>query len=128
MSLQVNVDEKKTNEFTISPIGSIDSETCDIFDKRVDSLLALTPKVLIFNMEGITYITSMGLSVMVKAERAIKESGKTLIVINVPPQIKKVFDVVASLPAMNVFASIEEADAYLLKIQRDEIEKQKSSE
>ena len=65
--------------------------------------------------------------VMVKTEKAIKEKGKTLIVINVPPQIKKVFDVVAALPAMNVFESVEEADAYLLKIQRDEIDKQKSS-
>jgi anti-anti-sigma regulatory factor len=69
----------------------------------------------------------MGLSVMVKAEKNIKERGKNLVVVNVPPQIKKVFDVVASLPAMNIFESIEEADIYLLKIQRDEIEKQKES-
>ena len=127
MSLQITVNEKRTSEFTISPVGSIDSETADIFEKKVDSILALAPKVIIFNMEGVTYITSMGLSVMVKAERAIKASGKTLIVVNLPPQIKKVFDVVASLPAFNVFESIEEADEYLLKIQRDEIERQGSS-
>lgn len=125
MSLQVNVNEKRVNEFIISPIGSIDSETAEIFEKKVDSILALAPKVVIFNMEGVTYITSMGLSVMVKAEKDIKERGKSLVVVNVPPQIKKVFDVVASLPAMNIFESIEEADAYLLKIQRDEVEKQK---
>ncbi len=125
MSLQINVNEKRTNEFTLSPIGSIDSETAQIFEKKVDSILALSPKAIIFNMEGLTYITSMGLSVMVKAEKAIKEKGKSLIVVNLPAQIKKVFDVVASLPAMNIFESTEEADAYLLKIQRDEIEKQK---
>ena len=125
MSLQINVNEKRISEFVISPIGSIDSETAEIFERKVDSILALTPKAVIFNMEGVTYITSMGLSVMVKAEKAIKERGKTLAVVNLPPQIKKVFDIVASLPAMNVFESIEEADDYLLKIQRDEIEKQK---
>ena len=127
MSLQINVTEGRTNEFTISPVGSIDSDTCTIFDKKVESILALDPKVIIFNMKDLVYITSMGLSVMVKTEKAIKEKGKTLIVINIPPQIKKVFDVVAALPAMNVFESVEEADAYLLKIQRDEIDKQKSS-
>lgn len=127
MSLQINVIESRTNEFTIAPVGSIDSDTCTTFDKKVDSILALDPKVIIFNMQDLVYITSMGLSVMVKTEKAIKERGKTLIVINIPPQIKKVFDVVAALPAMNVFESVEEADAYLLKIQRDEIDKQKSS-
>jgi anti-sigma B factor antagonist len=125
MPLKITVNEKRTSEFIISPVGSIDSETAEIFEKKVDSILALVPKIIIFNMEGVTYITSMGLSVMVKAEKAIKERGKTLVVVNVPPQIKKVFDVVASLPAMNVFESIKEADDYLLKIQRDEIEKQK---
>ena len=127
MSFQIKVTENRTNEFTVAPIGSIDSDTCSIFDKKVESILALDPKVIIFDMQELAYITSMGLSVMVKTEKAIKEKGKTLIVINVPPQIKKVFDVVAALPAMNVFESIEEADAYLLKIQRDEIDKQKSS-
>ena len=126
MSLQIKVTESRTNEFTIAPIGSIDSDTCAIFDKKVESILALDPKVIIFDMKELVYITSMGLSVMVKTEKAIKDKGKTLIVINIPPQIKKVFDVVAALPAMNVFESIEEADAYLLKIQRDEIEKHKS--
>ena len=127
MSLQIKVTENRTNEFTVSPIGSIDSDTCSIFDKKVESILALDPKIIIFNMQDLKYITSMGLSVMVKTEKAIKEKGKTLVVVNIPPQIKKVFDVVAALPAMNVFESVEEADAYLLKIQRDEIDKQKSS-
>ena len=71
-------------------------------------------------MEGVTYITSMGLGVVIKTEKTMKENGGTFIVTNLPPQIKKVFDIVAALPAMKIFQSIEEADAYLLRMQQEE--------
>jgi len=49
-----------------------------------------------------------------------------MLVVNVPPQIKKVVDIIRALPSMSIFKNIKEADAYLLRIQRSEIEKHKS--
>jgi anti-anti-sigma factor len=78
-------------------------------------------------MEAVTYITSMGISTIVAMEKSMKERGGTFIVTNLPVQIKKVFDIVAALPAMKIFESIEEADAYLLRMQQNEMEKEEPS-
>ncbi|MBN3039710.1 MAG: STAS domain-containing protein [Candidatus Omnitrophica bacterium] len=125
MGLQVNIKEKNPGIFEIAIIGSIDSSTCPDLEKKVELVLSKAPQVIIFDLGAVTYITSMGLSLMVKTEKAIKEKGKSLIVVNIPHQIKKVFDVISALPSMNIFTSIEEADSYLLKLQRDELDKKR---
>ena len=38
--------------------------------------------------------------------------------VNLQPQIKKVFDIVKALPEQQIFTSIEEMDNYLKEIQR----------
>jgi len=54
-------------------------------------------------------------------ERALQKVDGHFVIINLPAQIKKAIDVILALPAMNVFASREEADDYLLRIQKKEI-------
>jgi anti-anti-sigma regulatory factor len=46
-----------------------------------------------------------------------KGGGKTLLV-NLKPQIRKVFDIVQALPAQRLFNSVRELDEYLAEIQR----------
>ena len=92
MSLKVLVDEKRAGEFVVSPVGPIDSASCPEFERNVDRVLFSGAKTIILNMEGATYITSMGLGVVIKTEKIMKEKGGTFIVANLPPQIKKVFD------------------------------------
>lgn len=126
MTLEIKVSEKDIGVIKIELAGSIDSQTCPELEKKITNILANSPGAVMFDMQGVTYITSMGLSLMVKTEKAIKTAGKSMIVVNIPSQIKKVFDVISALPSMKIFKDIREADAYLLKIQRDEIEKRKS--
>jgi anti-anti-sigma regulatory factor len=45
-----------------------------------------------------------------------------LALVNPQPQIRKVFDIMKLLPAMNVFANIQELDEYLARIQKRVIE------
>ncbi len=74
-------------------------------------------------MEAVTYISSMGLNVMLKAKKYVEKNGGIFIITNLQPQVKKVFEIVAALPSLKVFASMEEADNYLAEIQRKEIER-----
>lgn len=123
MALKIIVQEKRIGEFLISPIGPIDLSTCGDFEKRVDSILSSAPKAIILSMAKVTYITSMGLGLIIKIEKAMKERNGSFLVINLPAPIKKAFDIVAALPAMKIFANIEEADAYLLRMQQEETKK-----
>jgi anti-anti-sigma regulatory factor len=40
-----------------------------------------------------------------------------MVLTNVPPQIRKVFEIIQALPSLNVFESVEELDRYLTGIQ-----------
>ena len=69
MSLEVKVNERSKSIFKVAIQGSIDSENCPKLEAEMDSLLAQSPEVVIIDLEGVTYITSMGLSLMVKTEK-----------------------------------------------------------
>ena len=55
----------------------------------------------------------MGIRVLVKTKKAMKQSGGKIMFINLQPQIKKVFEILNALPSLKVFASIQELDSYL---------------
>ena len=125
MPLKVNVTKKEEGSFVISCLGSIDSLTYTELEKKLDALLVSSTRVLILNMEGVDYISSIGVSLVFKTKKAMDEHGGAFILTNLKPQIKAVFEVVKALPTMRVFESIEEADEYLSSIQRKAIEKEK---
>ena len=118
MSLKVNIENKRPGVYMISPIGSIDTNTATVLDENVETVLAENPDILIFDMEYTDYINSMGVRVLLKAKKALKNTDGKLIFIHLQPQIKKVFDILNALPTMNVFASIEELDNYLDAMQK----------
>ena len=113
MTLKVNAAVKRPGIFVVASIGSIDAAGNTIFQEKVTSVLNQNPDVLIFDMEFADYINSMGIRVLVKAKKAMKQRGGKIMFINLQPQIKKVFDILNALPSLKVFASIEELDGYL---------------
>jgi anti-sigma B factor antagonist len=125
MMLEVNVDKKGEGTFVVSSFGSIDSITYKELEKTMAPLLVSTTKVVVLNMEGVSYISSMGISVILKTKKVVEENGGSFIMTNLQPQIKAVFEVIKALPNMRVFESLKEADEYLSQIQRKEIEKRR---
>ncbi len=127
MAFTVSANEKAGGIFTFILSGSLDSETYTELETKVNTVLYSSPKVVIFDMSDLTYISSMGLTVVLKTKKTLENNKGTFIMINLQPQIKKVFEIAAVLPSLNIFANVEEADNYLLKIQQDEIEKENLS-
>jgi len=125
MPLEVSVTGKEGGTYTISAQGSIDSSTYSILENQVEAVLAPCAKVIIFDMEGVSYISSMGVGVILKAKKYMEENGGNIILIKLAPQVKMVFDIIKALPEQTIFTSMEEADAYLAAIQRSEINKRK---
>ena len=113
MALKVNTAVKRPGIFVVAPIGSIDAAGQPIFQERVNSVLNQNPDVIIFDMEFADYINSMGIRVLVKTKKAMKQRGGKIIFMNLQPPIKKVFEILSALPSLKVFASIQELDSYL---------------
>ncbi|MDD5495954.1 MAG: STAS domain-containing protein [Candidatus Omnitrophica bacterium] len=124
MSLEINVAKGKESSFTVSLTGSLDSETYMELKKSLEPVLVPSTKNLILNMSGVDYISSSGVGVILETKKMVEKNGGAFLMTNLRPQIKKVFDIMKAIPNMNIFASVEEADAYLSEMQRREREKQ----
>ena len=119
MSLKVTSREKSPGVFIVSPEGSLDTDTYPILEEKVDSLLGTPPGTIIFDLEKLDYISSMGVRVIAKAKKSLKESGGKVVLLNLQPQIRKVFEIIKALPSEQIFSSIEEMDRYLDSMQKE---------
>lgn len=118
MPLKVNVTEREAGVFVIAPSGSIDSNTYKILEQEVDRALQSSPKVIVLDMEGLDYMSSAGVRIVFKTQKALKEKNAALTIVNLKPQIKKVFDIVNAIPDLSIFTSVEELDQYLDEMQK----------
>lgn len=122
MSLTVEIKEEHKGVFTVIPRGSIDTETYLDLEQKLSPILDETTKLMVFDMAGVNYISSMGLRVIFNTKSFLDKHQGSLIISNLQPQVKKVFSILQALPE-HIFKSMEEADAYITQIQRKEIEK-----
>ena len=118
MPLKVTVEEKGQGAYTIRPEGSIDANTFLILGLEVEEIMKKSPRMLIFDMANVNYVSSAGVGVVLVAEQDLKPNNGKVLMVNLQPQIRKVFDIVKALPDRQIFKSIEEMDEYLKEIQR----------
>ena len=87
-------------------------------EERVDVVLQEKPHTLVFDMERLDYISSMGVRVIARAQKLMKAYDGKVALLNLQPQIQKVFDIIKALPSHQVFSNMEELDDYLDRMQR----------
>ena len=112
-NLSINVNEKREGFFVLQPIGSINTITSPILQNEVEQIYESKPEVIMFDMKQVSYINSKGLHVILKVHQAMKSRGGRVVLINLQPHIKEVFDIIDALPAQRIFASRHELDNYL---------------
>jgi len=119
MPLKVTVEQKPGGSYVVVRAeGSIDATTYSALAVEVEGALKAAPGLLIFDLEKVGYVSSAGIGVVLAAEKAMKKGGGKTLLVNLKPQILKVFDIVQALPAQQVFNSVRELDEYLAEIQR----------
>lgn len=106
----------------ISLSGSLDTETHEILDNKVESLINDgAARIITLDMKELNYISSMGVRSIFKAKKSLSNHNGSLMMVNLQPQVKKVFDIIDALPSMKVFTSMQEMDNYLSKMQSDSV-------
>ena len=122
MALIMNVENKSPGSYFITLNGRLDGTTSPDCDARVSSILSPSTKTILFEMSNLDYISSMGLRILLKTRRMIEQQGGHVYMINVQPQIAKVFEIANILNGIRLFASISEADAYFDAMQKSVLE------
>jgi len=103
---------------TIRPAGSLDSNTYTSLQEHIAVVTKSKPRALVLDLKDLTYISSAGVRVVIAAQKAMKAVGGEFAMINLQPQIRKVFEIIMALPSMNVFESVADLDRYLTGIQK----------
>ena len=108
--------DNRTAQLTIS--GKLDSETSAEFDQHIRQSIAGGASIIILDMASLEMITSAGVGVIMKTQTTLAKRAGELMMLNMQPQIKKVFEIVRLLPTLTVFENRAEMDNYLIKIQQ----------
>jgi anti-anti-sigma factor len=118
MSLAIAIDKRENGGFTVGLCGEIDSSTYSMLEEKLQSILTMVPKTVLFNMREVTYVSSMGVGVILKTKLAVENNKGIFIMTNLQPQVRNVFKIIESLPNLNIFAGMDEAEDYLRKTQQ----------
>ncbi len=93
--------------------GSLDGLTCQQLDQRIEEELDKTVSLLVLDMEQLDYISSAGIRSVLLALKKVKCFGGKIALTKRQPQIVKVFEIMLSLPDLQVFSNQKELDKYL---------------
>src|SRR5574342_310545 len=118
MSLKIEVTQKAPGYHVLALDGRLDTETHGQLEAALNKLPAASARGVRLDLAKLSYVSSMGLRVVMKLMKELRARNAVFQTVNFQPQIKKVFDIAHALPNETVFASVEEADAYLDLMQK----------
>ncbi len=118
--LKIGVAKKENGIVIVTLNGQIDSDTHIDLQKKLEPILKTPVKVMIFDMKAVNYVSSMGINVIFMTREKVEKGGGNLLLVNLQPQIVKLFDILKTLFSKDVFKTIEELDAYLASVQKKE--------
>ena len=122
--LRITVTRKAKCVYSVTLHGSINAETHQQLADKVHELIDERTKAIVFDMAGVAYISSIGISVILMTQKASKKVGVSFGMVNLQPQIKKVLDVIKIMPMVNIFDDMPEADKYIDQIIKEETARQ----
>lgn len=111
--MNVTSEQKAQGIFIVTVTGSLDSNTYNQFEQKIDALLSEATELIVFDLEFLTYLSSAGVRVFLKARKVLKSNGGQVKFLNLQPQIKRVFEIINAIPSMQIFENTAELDRYL---------------
>jgi len=118
LNIRIEQDIKSGETARVYVEGRVDTATAPDLEKEIQPLLGGTVKQLVFDLEGLEFITSAGIRVIMAARKRMAEREGSCLLVNLQPQIEKVLEIIKALPNVNIFATVKELDDYLLAQQQ----------
>ena len=118
MSLIMNIENKMPGYYIVNLNGRLDGTTSADCEAKINSILIPKTRSIVFDMSNLDYISSMGLRVIIKTRKFIEGNGGSVQMMNMQPQIKKVFEIANLLRGVTLFNSVKDADDYFDAMQK----------
>lgn len=117
MPLTIEIHAEPNEGKRISLAGSLDTDTAAQLQDKIDHEIDSTVHMVIMDLKRLEFLSSAGLRVIFKTKKYMDSHEGRFMLLNLQPQVRKVFDIIKALDGMNVFKSQEEMDEYLAAMQ-----------
>jgi len=117
MPLSIEIHAEPHEGKRISLAGSLDTDTASQLQDKIDHEIDSTVHMVIMDLKRLEFLSSAGLRVIFKTKKLMESHHGKFLLLNLQPQVRKVFDIIKALDGMNVFKSQEEMDEYLTAMQ-----------
>jgi len=117
MPLSIEIHAEPHEGKRVSLAGSLDSDTASQLQDKIDHEIDSTVHMVIMDLKRLEFLSSAGLRVIFKTKKLMESHHGKFMLLNLQPQVRKVFDIIKALDGMNVFKSQEEMDEYLTAMQ-----------
>ena len=118
MALTVVISDRDESTKLVTVVGKLDTTSSPQFDEDIAPALSSDALIAVLDLADLTYISSAGLRSVFKARKAMESRGGSLLLVNIQPQVQKVFEIVKAMPVQTVFRSVTELDQYLDYMQK----------
>jgi len=118
MPLEVTITDEPKNGKRISLAGSLDTDTAPQLETRIDESIDPSVTTLLLDMKDLEFLSSAGLGVIFMTMKELNNRQGKIMLINLQPQVQRVFEIIKALDGMNIFKDREEMDAYLAIMQQ----------
>jgi len=103
MALNIKYSKTSDNNYLeIKPIGEVDIYTSPEFKNKVIEIIETKEVNILINAEELEYIDSTGLGVLMSILKKIKENELNIKIINLKPNIYKLFDITGLNKVFNI--------------------------
>lgn len=115
--MDIKIDAKQLGEKAqaIEVQGEIDVYTSPKVKEIITELIEKGNYNLVINLEGVRYIDSTGLGVLIGALKKVREKEGSINLVCNNPQIKKIFNITGLVKIFGIYKSEEDALASLDK-------------
>ena len=117
MPLTIEIHAEPHEGKRVSLAGSLDTDTAVQLQEKIDQEIDSTVHMVIMDLKRLEFLSSAGLRVIFKTKKYMDSHEGKFMLLNLQPQVRKVFDIIKALDGMNVFKSQEEMDEYLTAMQ-----------
>jgi len=102
MSLEIKYNVTSDNTLQIQPIGEVDIYTSPEFKSKIYDLIDEKKLDILINGNGLDYIDSTGLGILMGIYKKLKENNLNIKIINLKPNIYKLFDITGLNKIFNI--------------------------
>ena len=107
----LNIQTRQEGNASVVTIqGKVNFEvTAQLRDVIRDTVTTLQPKLLVINLESVSFIDSSGLGLLVAARNSVDKNSGKLHLCSLPPQVKKTFDQTNLTNYFSIFTTEQDA-------------------